>query len=259
MVTVGGTGETKTITNDLQKLNVIGVSDNIIIKSHINSIEITGTNNRVDGLDPNCKVDYILITGLANDVNLNQNCANVQKCITGLNNTFRINGNHVPQNNNYNNNSHVFNGQRIITISSNDNNRGNVTVSHNINDALSQLNNFGINVNFNVNNMNNDNNNIYNMNDDNDDDDENNNNNDFQRKKQQLILEMDEYQYKHIVKYDSRKESSCSICLNDFQGIDIIKTFSHCGHIFHKKCLLEWLKKSNCCPLCKHDLTDDIH
>ena len=70
---------------------------------------------------------------------------------------------------------------------------------------------------------------------------------------------MDEYQYKHIIKYDSRKESNCAICLGDFQGIDIIKTFHNCGHIFHKKCLLQWLKKSNCCPLCKHDLSNDIH
>jgi len=81
---------------------------------------------------------------------------------------------------------------------------------------------------------------------------------DFEKKKLQLILEMDEYQYKHIQKYQNREEKECAICLGDFQGIDILKAFYKCDHIFHKKCLLDWLKKHNDCPYCKHDLSDDI-
>ena len=70
---------------------------------------------------------------------------------------------------------------------------------------------------------------------------------------------MDEYQFKHIQKYDeSRKETECAICLEDFKDIDIIKAFYKCNHILHKKCLLNWLKKNNTCPFCKHDLSDDI-
>lgn len=79
-----------------------------------------------------------------------------------------------------------------------------------------------------------------------------------EKKKLQLILEMDEYQYKHIQKYDSRKETNCAICLEDFIGTDIIKAFTTCQHIFHKKCLLGWLKDHSICPLCKHDLSDDM-
>ena len=86
--------------------------------------------------------------------------------------------------------------------------------------------------------------------------------NDFsggEKKKLQLILEMDEYQYKHIQKYDdSRKETNCAICLEDFKNTDIIKAFCTCKHIFHKKCLLNWLKDHDICPLCKHDLNDDM-
>ena len=86
--------------------------------------------------------------------------------------------------------------------------------------------------------------------------------NDFsggEKKKLQLILEMDEYQYKHIQKYDdSRKETNCAICLEDFKNTDIIKAFCACKHIFHKKCLLNWLKDHDICPLCKHDLNDDM-
>ncbi len=70
---------------------------------------------------------------------------------------------------------------------------------------------------------------------------------------------MDEYQYKHIIKYDNRKEKECAICLDEFIGTDMIKSFNKCGHIFHKKCLLDFLKKSNYCPICKHDLEDDIN
>jgi len=81
---------------------------------------------------------------------------------------------------------------------------------------------------------------------------------DFEKKKLQLILEMDEYQFKHIQKYQNREEKECAICLGEFQGIDILKAFYKCDHIFHKKCLLDWLKKHNDCPYCKHDLSDDI-
>ena len=85
-----------------------------------------------------------------------------------------------------------------------------------------------------------------------------NNLSDFEKKKLELTLEMDEYQYKHIQKYESRKEKECAICLEKFLGTDIIKAFYKCEHIFHKKCLLNWLKKNNKCPLCNHDLSEDI-
>ena len=82
---------------------------------------------------------------------------------------------------------------------------------------------------------------------------------DFDKKKDNLFLEMDQYQYKHIQKYDSRKETECAICLEEFKRNDIIKEFYNCKHIFHKDCLKDWLKRSNTCPLCKHDLTEDIN
>ena len=81
----------------------------------------------------------------------------------------------------------------------------------------------------------------------------------FEEPKRKLILEMDEFQYKHITKYESRKETECAIYLEEFKGIDIIKAFYKCEHIFHKRCLLEWLKKSDFCPLCKHDLKEDFN
>ena len=118
----------------------------------------------------------------------------------------------------------------------------------------------GINININGVNINQNNNaNIHVNNYDDNDEGNNQNLTDFEKKKHDLFLEMDEYQYKHIQKYESRKETECAICLEQFKGIDIIKSFYKCEHIFHKACLKKWLKRSNLCPLCKHDLTEDIN
>ena len=134
-------------------------------------------------------------------------------------------------------------------------------------------NNYNINNNSSFNNINFNNNN--NNDDDEDDDDdeyeeiENNNNDDnnnenndeielFMKKRNQYILELDEFQFKHLKKYTALKEDKCPICLVKYKGIDIIKEFP-CKHIFHKNCIFKWLKTSNVCPLCKYDITNDVN
>ena len=87
---------------------------------------------------------------------------------------------------------------------------------------------------------------------------ENKENQIFNSKKKQLILELNEFQYKHIKKYSKIKEKKCSICLLNYKKSDIIKEFP-CNHIFHKNCILKWIEKSNICPLCKYDITDDVN
>ena len=79
----------------------------------------------------------------------------------------------------------------------------------------------------------------------------------FMKKRNQYILELNEFQYKHLKKYSALKEDKCPICLQKYKGADIIKEFT-CKHIFHKNCIYKWLKKSNICPLCKHDITEDV-
>ena len=80
----------------------------------------------------------------------------------------------------------------------------------------------------------------------------------FMRKREQYILELDEFQFKHLKKYSALKEDKCPICLQKYKSSDIIKEFP-CKHIFHKNCIFKWLKTSNVCPLCKHDITDEIN
>ena len=94
-------------------------------------------------------------------------------------------------------------------------------------------------------------------NEDNDDEDENEREL-FMRKRNQFILELDEFQFKHLKKYSALKEDKCPICLQKYKGSDIIKEFP-CKHIFHKNCIFKWLKTSNLCPLCKYDITNDVN
>ena len=77
--------------------------------------------------------------------------------------------------------------------------------------------------------------------------------------KMQLFKELDEFQYKNKDKFDIKLiEDTCSICLAEYKIASILKIFP-CGHIFHKKCIRDWLIKSNECPICKHDLTNEIN
>jgi hypothetical protein len=229
-------------------------------------LRISGTGNIVNGLDPNCLIDNLNIQGLSNDINLNQNCCNVNKNISGLNNQVKFNGVPINSGGNSNNNRNNVNINRnFIRITSNNGNvENNIFFNNNnnnninqINDLMNQFRDFGINLNLNNQNANVHVNYVNNNVEENNDD--GNNLSDFNKKKQNLFLEMDEYQYKHIQKYESRKETECAICLETFKGIDIIKAFYKCEHIFHKDCLKNWLKRSNVCPLCKHDLTEDIN
>ena len=304
------TNSNKTITEPYNNLGIYGQNNRIKICSHIQNLELKGNNNNIDGTDWNCKIDNIKVNGNNNRIQLNQNCANVNKNIMGAFNSISIGNNmnfnfnmQFPNNfgNNNNNRANNFNeamdmfnffGMNYMNMFNNANNMLNNMMNlnnnnnniNNMNNMNNMFNNFYNNMNY-MNNMNNNmginNNNIDNNNNVNNNENSNSNSSnrranlsdiknsimasvnmnslsDFEQKKLELTLEMDEYQYKHIQKYESRKETECAICLADFEGTDIIKAFYKCEHIFHKKCLLDWLKKNNKCPLCNHDLSDDI-
>ena len=52
-----------------------------------------------------------------------------------------------------------------------------------------------------------------------------------------------------------RSKKTCAICIEGFEEEQIIKKL-YCSHIFHRKCLKEWLKINKICPLCRSDLTN---
>ena len=79
-----------TLFNDIQILTVSGFNIYVNIKSHIEQIIISGANITIDGLDPNCLVDNIIISGMNNKVSLNQNCSRVKSITSGLQNQVII-------------------------------------------------------------------------------------------------------------------------------------------------------------------------
>lgn len=62
-----------------------------------------------------------------------------------------------------------------------------------------------------------------------------------------------------VVQYDSetfKNHQECCICIAEFDDSSEIRR-TLCGHVFHGKCLANWLKVSRTCPLCRNDLTVD--
>lgn len=50
-----------------------------------------------------------------------------------------------------------------------------------------------------------------------------------------------------------RKTEECSICLTRLRGKkEAIET--NCGHFYHTKCLMKWLKMSSSCPECRTEV-----
>ncbi|KAF8405458.1 hypothetical protein HHK36_010364 [Tetracentron sinense] len=47
---------------------------------------------------------------------------------------------------------------------------------------------------------------------------------------------------------------SCSVCLQDFQLEETVRSLPHCHHMFHLPCIDEWLIRHGSCPLCRRDL-----
>lgn len=52
-----------------------------------------------------------------------------------------------------------------------------------------------------------------------------------------------------------RSKKTCAICMEGFEEEQIIKKL-YCSHIFHRKCLKEWMKRNKVCPLCRSDLAN---
>jgi hypothetical protein len=50
--------------------------------------------------------------------------------------------------------------------------------------------------------------------------------------------------------------TSCTVCLDELAKGDIVKMLP-CGHIFHDRCIDEWLKHQKACPNCRASVTHE--
>jgi len=55
-------------------------------------------------------------------------------------------------------------------------------------------------------------------------------------------------------------DSDCSICYAELSDAQLGAVIApRCGHGFHKNCLRSWLARNATCPVCRHDLSTDLH
>ncbi|CAI9767070.1 unnamed protein product [Fraxinus pennsylvanica] len=52
----------------------------------------------------------------------------------------------------------------------------------------------------------------------------------------------------------SGERISCSVCLQDFQVGEIVRSLPQCHHMFHLPCIDTWLLRHGSCPMCRRDL-----
>ncbi|KAL2244952.1 UNVERIFIED_CONTAM: RING-H2 finger protein ATL18 [Sesamum indicum] len=47
-------------------------------------------------------------------------------------------------------------------------------------------------------------------------------------------------------------DDMCSICLMEFEKVDLVNKLPRCGHLFHMECMEKWLDRCQfTCPLCR--------
>ena len=52
---------------------------------------------------------------------------------------------------------------------------------------------------------------------------------------------------------------NCTICREDINRENgIMRKITHCGHVFHQKCLDKWFETHKTCPICRHVLTPSV-
>mmetsp|Transcript_47266 Transcript_47266/g.75486 ORF Transcript_47266/g.75486 Transcript_47266/m.75486 type:complete len:381 (+) Transcript_47266:59-1201(+) len=55
---------------------------------------------------------------------------------------------------------------------------------------------------------------------------------------------------------EQNQNDSCVVCL-DTLAVGNRASRVPCGHLFHEACILDWLKNSNQCPVCRYELSTD--
>ncbi|KAI3862483.1 hypothetical protein MKX03_011571 [Papaver bracteatum] len=70
--------------------------------------------------------------------------------------------------------------------------------------------------------------------------------------------------YPTVVLGESRRlpspyENTCSICLQEYQPKETLKSLSACDHFFHAECIDVWLRINSTCPVCRNSPLHQIN
>lgn len=68
---------------------------------------------------------------------------------------------------------------------------------------------------------------------------------------------VDDLTRRTVTDEESKSSTKCPVCLIPYETSGTILELP-CRHTFHSECILPWLRKTNSCPTCRHELpTDD--
>ncbi|TKY65383.1 RING-H2 finger protein ATL67 [Spatholobus suberectus] len=51
-------------------------------------------------------------------------------------------------------------------------------------------------------------------------------------------------------------DTTCSICISDYEESEMLRMMPQCRHYFHRDCVDKWLKVNASCPVCRNSLVE---
>ncbi|KAL2619057.1 hypothetical protein AAZV13_08G282000 [Glycine max] len=71
-----------------------------------------------------------------------------------------------------------------------------------------------------------------------------------------IIQKLPVQQFNSSKMFKLYNDSCCSICFQDFEYEEFVRTLPKCGHFFHSVCIDKWLVQQGSCPMCRIFVSD---
>ncbi|CAA0828613.1 RING/U-box superfamily protein [Striga hermonthica] len=71
---------------------------------------------------------------------------------------------------------------------------------------------------------------------------------------QDAIEELPSFMFSAAEAFVPCQEAICSICLQDLKRREYTRLLPGCRHLFHRRCIDEWLVRQGTCPICRKDV-----
>ncbi|XP_050215743.1 RING-H2 finger protein ATL56-like [Mercurialis annua] len=71
------------------------------------------------------------------------------------------------------------------------------------------------------------------------------------------LKKLPQFKYSRKIKPESEGIDCCVVCLDGFRQGQWCRKLAGCGHVFHRKCVDNWLVKVSVCPICRSRVCDD--